>query len=298
MPTFGVGDQALWGWAPEVTSGTFVSPTGYIGLEPGQPAPRFNPARTGNDIAGGSPNVTGSVTDRKGSGTWQVNLKLYPSLNLDFLAACGLTGSGLVAPSSLSLQVNAGGKSLKYAGCRANRIVLSGSMDQDFMAQVSGFFTTRPVPASLLSTPTWTITDPYIWTDLGQLTLLSGATTASDLESFSLTVDMVHAMGYGNSGVPLANIVKHSRFNIAGQIAAYMNDTNYVELADMFANGGVAGALSVPFVSGGNSVTIAVPNAKYTTGDVTLPAQGLDLMTLQLQSFSPSLTNQMSFTVV
>ena len=296
MPNYSTGDLSLWGYATESTPGTFVSPTAYIAVEPGQPLPKFNPARGTIDIAGGLPNVTANVVDRKGSGTWQIAMKIFPSTNLAFLTACGLTSGGLVAPSSLSLQVNDGAKSYEFAGCRANKIVLSSSIDNDFMATVSGFFTTRPVVTSALSAPSWSIEQPYIWTNLGAVTLLSGGTTNSDLESFSVQIDLVHAMGYGNAGVPLPNIVKLSRFMVSGQVQAYLNDSNYAEFSAMIANGGTGGSLSIPFTTTGHTATLAIANAKYTTGDMAMPAQGLDMITLPFQSYTSTLGNQLTWT--
>ena len=293
--TYGVGDLAIVGWAVEATPGTPVAPTSYVPIDIGSSSPDFDPNRSAVDVAMGSPFTTIAVVDRKGKGTWSLKMQLYPTLGQDFLAMCGFTTGGLVAPQSFTLTQDYYAKSIAYPGCKCSKMVFDISAT-GVMVTVSGEFTGRPVVGSPLSAPSVSGQDPYLFIDLGAVTLISGATTNQDAESIQITVDFVLATGYGNSGVPLPSVLQLARFGMSGKIALFFDSTNYTEYADFIASGGVAGAINIPFVRGSHSAAIDILAAKYTKGPLTAPKDALDLVTLDFMAFSTTLTNYATYT--
>ena len=299
---YGVGDQTILGWGVESTPGTAVAPTSYVPIDIGSSAPTFDPNRAAVDVAMGSPNVTIAVVDRKGKGTWSMAMQAFPVLGADFLAACGLSSTGLAAPSSLTLVQDYKGKKIQYPGSRATKILIKGDAQNGIVITVSGEFIARPIVGSPLSVPTvsGTNNDPFTYVDLGAVTLISGATTAMDLESFEISIDMPHALGYGNSGSPLPSVMALSRFGITGKLTVFFSDVNVAEYNAMIVADGLIGAINLPFSKtvGAETYTldIALSHAKYQNGPLTAPKDGLDMLDLNFISFSPNLTNQITYT--
>lgn len=297
LPIFDSGNQSISGWALETTPGTPVTVATYLPSTPGAVTPVFDPGMTAIDIAAGSINSCIAVVPKRGRGQWAITYEFYPTLGTTFITNNGFTTT-IVRPASFTLTMSGAMKAYQYPGCRCNRMSFRMNNSGGITVAQSGFFTAKPVPIAALSAPSISGQDPYVYDDAGQCTLITGAVTANDMESFMLTLDMPHAMGYGNSGTTLANISVLQRVRVGGTISAYMNDTNIAEIVAANALDGTTGSLALTLTKASKSAAFAIGNAKYGSGNPSWPSNGLDLITLPWIGFSPTLGNQASLTLV
>lgn len=293
---FDVGDFAIAGWATEATPGTPVAAANYVAGQIGSLNLDFNPDLQDVDIMSGKINQTVAIVPRKGRGQWSLATDLFPTLNYTFLSQNGV-GATAIAPTSFTLSASMKAGAYQYPGCRSTQMRIRGDAATGAMVQYTGLFTGRPVPIAALAAPSLTGEDPYTWENFKQVTLVSGATSVSDVESIDLTIDTPHAMGYGQSGVALPNILVCTGVHIKGTIQLYMNDTNIAEYNAAIAAGGTAGSLVFSWDKGpavGTKLTsFTLANVKYTTPKIQYPKGGVDLITLGFSSFSPTLANQL-----
>lgn len=295
MAIFDSGNFAIAGWANQPTL-TPVAPSAYVAGQLGSLRAPFNPDLQPVNILSGSLNQSVAIVPRRGSGTWQIAADLFPTLNYSFLAQQGV-GATVTAPLQFTLTASMKAGAYRYPGCFANSIRFQGNAANGGMISYGGIYTARPIPISALSAPSLTGEDPYTWEDFKQVTLLTGASSVSDVESIDLTISLPRGLGYGNSGVALPNISVLNGCYISGTITLYMNDTNIAEYNAGIAPDGTAGSMVFIFdkvTTGTKKTTFTLPNIKYVTPQLDYPRDGIDLITLGFNSFSPTLANQLT----
>lgn len=295
-PIFDAGDFAIAGWANETTPGTPVAASAYVAGQLGSLSADFNPDLQAVNILSGALNQTVAIVPRKGSGTWGITSDFFPTLNYTFLAQQGVAAT-VSKPSPFTLSASMAAGAYQYPGCRCTLIRIQGNADVGGMISYSGLFTGRPVAISALSAPSLTGEDPYTWEDFKQMTLVSGASSVSDVESIDISIALTHAPGYGNSGVALPNILVCNGCYITGTLGLYMNDTNIAEYNDGIAPDGTAGSLAFNWdkvATGTKKTTFTLAHVKYTTPRLQYPKDGVDLISLGFSSYSPTLANQLT----
>jgi hypothetical protein len=296
---FDSGNFAIAGWADQPTL-TPVAPSGYVAGQLGSLKAPFNPDLQPVNILSGSLNQSVAIVPRKGSGTWQIAADFFPTLNFPFLAEHGIAAV-ITAPKQFTLTASMKAGAYQYPGCFANSIRIQGDAANGGMISYGGIYTARPVPVAALSAPSLTGEDPYTWEDFKQVTLVTGASSVSDVEAMDISIALPRGLGYGNSGVALPNISALNGCYITGTITLYMNDTNVAEYNAGIASDGTAGSLVFIFdkvLTGTKKTTFTLPHVKYTTPQLDYPKDGIDLITLGFSSFSPTLANQMTMVQV
>lgn len=297
MAIFDTGNFAIVGWANQPVVGTPVVPAHYAAGQPGSWQPDFDNDLQPVDILSGSLNQTVAVVPRKGKGAWKIINDLFPTLNIDFLAQHGV-GATVGVPGRTTLTGSGKMGAYEYPGAFADTIRIRGDAATGGAIEYGGIFTERPVPVSALAAPSLTGEDPYTWEDFVQVTLLTGASSVSDVESIDMTITLMHDLGYGNSGVALPNIAVLRGVKIEGSIVLFMNDTNIAEYNAGIAKDGTAGGLIFGWdkvAVGTKKSLFTLPHIKYTKPKLTYPKDGIDLITLGFTSFSPTLANQLTF---
>lgn len=297
MPIFDTGNFAIAGWAAQSVYGTPVVPAHYLAAQKGSIGGDFDPDLQDVDILSGSLNQTVAQVTRKGKGAWKATSDFFPTLNIDFLTQCGV-GATIAAPGRTTLTLSAKYGAYQLASAFADTIRIRGDAATGGAIDYSGIYTERPVPVSALTAPTLAGEDPYTWEDFIHMTLLTGATSISDVESIDMTITMMHALGYGEAGVSLPNIAVVNGISIKGTVVFYANDTNVAEYNAGIAKDGTAGGLTFGWdklATGTKRSVFTLPHIKYTKPKLTYPKDGIDLVTLGFSSYSPTLANQLTF---
>ena len=297
MAIFDTGNFAIAGWATQPVAGTPVAAANYLAGQLGSISADFDPDIQPVDILSGSLNQTVAAVTRKGKGAWKAASDLFQVMNINFLAQCGV-GATITAPTRTTLTLSGAMGAYQYPGAFADTIRIRGDAATGGMIEYSGIYTERPVAVTALTAPSLTGDDPYTWEDFIQMTLLTGAASVNDVESIDMTISLMHALGYGNSGVALPNIAVVNAVKITGTVVLFMNDTNIAQYNAGIAKDGTAGSMVFGWdkvITGTTKTLITLPHIKYSKPRISYPKDGIDLITLGFESYSPTLVNQLTF---
>jgi len=274
-----VGSQVILGIAIEVTPGVYVPPTDYIRLD-AMPTIKHDPKRQEQDTANGTLIAGQEYVELDGTVVGDVSFPLRADEGWPLLATMfkdTVTGAGpythtLVqrAGVSVSITIQRGGKTVGYAGCVGNKIVLSCAHAAAGKAVMTVEGTQWPADLPALVAPTFNADNlaTYTFSHMqAPLLLGNGATPVKSTDTWEITFEEKNVPDYGAGGRGLPTSIIPGNLTTMYKFEKRFDDDYEWTLFETQMP--ALATIQAQWVNGARSMTISSSGAYYPTEDIT-----------------------------